>query len=358
MFQRFILCAFAFLLLSACSSDNDTPILIAEDEQQQQDDNDNAPEDTNDTIDSSSLATNGCQNVVIANGFAYAACGGGIEVVSLDSLERTFLNLSADDITADEDLRLLFTQSGNDLRMLDISSPMTPTELDRINTNFGIFSGISAANGVLVVSSGTGGSNTQVYTYTASSLNLVNNGIPLVDGRTGNPDVHVAESANGAIAFYSQDLGAVANWGIQIVEFDEAAAITNTPAVVVLTPRRFTGNFGIPFGPANFPVESEFLQNTLYVAHFAALGVHTIDIENDNALDLITLGYEPTNIGTDGSLLFVVGVTESNVTIIDPADNTVVDQIPAALEQAISVAASDTHIAVADRSVGLIIITR
>ena len=122
-----------------------------------------------------------------------------------------------------------------------------------VKTNFGIFSGISAANGIVVVSAGTGGSNTQVYTYTSTGVNLVNDGIPLVDGVTGNPDVHVAVSANGATAFYSQDLGQVANWGIQIVEFDANGTITGTPPVVVLTPRQFTGSFGIPFGPANFP---------------------------------------------------------------------------------------------------------
>ena len=372
MSNRIFLYIFTFLLFAACSSDDDN--FNIDDDQQQgeqgdggndddvddtdENDDDIPEESSNIDIDRNSLATNGCQNVIIVNNFAYAACGDGIEVVSLESLERNFIDLSADDITADAGLELLFTQSGNDLRMLDISNPIAPTEIERINTNFGIFSGISAANGILVVSAGTGGSDTQVYTYTSTSLNLVNNGIASVDAVTGNPDVHLAESANGAVAFYSQDIGAVENWGIQIVEFDEAGAVIAIPPVVVLTPRRFTGNFGIPFGPANLPVESEFLNNTLYVAHFAAPGIHTIDLLNGNTLGLIPLDYEPTNVSTDGSLLFVVGVTETRVDIIDPLDNSIVDQIEAELELAIGVAASNTHIAIADRSDGLIIITR
>jgi len=350
MYQRlivFLFLAFIVALSNACTSE-DTDV------------NDGANEqaNTNENVDSNSLATNGCQNVVIVNNFAYASCGNGIEVVSLETLERSFLNFSADDITADADLGLLFTQSGGDLRVLDLTNPIEPAEIALINTNFGIFSGISAANGILVVSAGTGGSDTQVYTYSATTLDLVNNGIPLVDGVTGNPDVHVAATTNGATAFYSQDLGAVANWGIQIVEFDATGAIENTPPVVVLTPRRFTGSFGIPFGPANFPTESEFLNNRLYIAHFAAPGVHIVDLENSNDLSLIPLSYEPTNIGTDGTSLFVVGVTETTIDVIDPANNTIVDQINAPLEQPIGVVASETHIAVADRSVGLIVITR
>ena len=48
----------------------------------------------------SSLASNGCLNVVIANDFAYAACGQEIEVISLTTLERRLINVAADDISA------------------------------------------------------------------------------------------------------------------------------------------------------------------------------------------------------------------------------------------------------------------
>ena len=49
---------------------------------------DSADESTLIAVDGNSLATIGCQNVVIIDSFAYAACGNGIEIVNLNSLER------------------------------------------------------------------------------------------------------------------------------------------------------------------------------------------------------------------------------------------------------------------------------
>ena len=310
------------------------------------------------TVDSASLATNGCQNTVILNEFAYAACGDGIELVDLQSMERNFISQPADDITGDADQGVLFTQSGNTLLQFDLTDPMQPNLIATLTTNFSIFSGISAANGILAVSAGSTNSDTEIYTYDSNTLTLQISGIPVVDNRTGNPDVHVASTANGALAFYSQDLGAVANWGIQIIEFDTSANILTQPEVVVLTPGQFTDSFGPPVGPANFPLESEYLADKLYVAHFAANGIHVIDRSANDALSLIPLGYEPTNITTDGNQLFVVAVENSFVDIISPDTETVVDTLSLPLQQATGIAASATHIAVADRTSGLIIMQR
>jgi len=298
-----ILMLFAAVVMGACSSGGQ-----------------NSPnDDLSRGIDANSLATVGCQNVVIVNGFAYAACGSGIEVVQLATLERNFIPEPADDITSDSSLGLLFTQSGSTLQQFDLVDPMEPNLIATAGTNFSIFSGVSAANGILVVSAGSTASNTEVYAYDATTLSLLISGIPLVDDRTGNPDVHVAS---------------------------------------ILTPRLFTGTFGSPFGPANFPMESEFLNDRLYVAHFAANGIHVIDLSASNALTLIPLGYEPTNIATDGVELFVVAVELDTVDIINPVSEEVVDTIALPLRQPIGVAASTTHIAVADRVAGLIVVTR
>lgn len=360
-----LLLLFTVLSLSSCSTDGqeiDTPI------QPEPNGEDNAPgeiegsgtqgEEAAVEVDTDSLATIGCQNVVIVDGFAYAACGTGIEIVDLDSFERNFVSLPADDISGDANLGVLFTQSGNTLQQFDLVSPMEPNPIATVNTNFSLFSGISAANGILAVSAGSTNSNTEVYTYDATSLSLAISGIPLVDNRTGNPDVHIASTPSGALAFYSQDLGAVANWGIQIVEFDTNGNILDLPDVVVLTPGLFTGSFGVPFGPANFPLESEFLIDRLYSAHFAAAGIQVIDRSASDALSLIPLGYEPTNIATDGNQLFVVGVGRSFVDTVNPITETVVDSISLPLQQPIGIAVSTTHIAVADRSAGLIIARR
>ena len=161
----------------------------------------------------------------------------------------------------------------------------------------------------------------------------------------------------GAQGFYSQDLGNVANWGIQIVNFNGAGEVLSTPDVVVLTAGQFPGPFGAPFGPANFPVESEYLEGSLYVANFAAQGIEVIDLDNNNALSQIPLGYEPINVGTDGEFLFVVGVTNTNVTVIDPSSASIVDSL-GDLDQPTGIAANETHIAVSDQSLGLIVIPR
>ncbi len=350
--------------LTACSSDDRTSVTdtLLETENPVDDDLFDADVEVeiNDlNIDTNSLSANGCQNVVIVDGFAYAACGNGIEAVDLETLERNFIASPADDITGDANEGVIFTQSGNTLIHFDLADPLQPEPIATVTTNFFLFSGISAADGILVVSGGSTGSNTQVYTYTANFLSLVLPGIPTVDGRTGNPDVHVTSALNGSVlAFYSQDLGAVANWGIQTVEFDENGSVLSLPEVVVLTPGQFTGSFGAPIGPANFPVESEYLNGTLYTANFAANGIEVIDVTISTVLSTIELGYEPTNITTDGESLFVVGVEHSNLDFIDPSTQTVVESLLLPLLQPVGVAASATHLAVADRTAGLIVVRR
>ena len=349
---------------SACSSDDDVSS-----PSEQESDGDAGDSDENGElggtgdeptveVDSVSLAPNGCQNVVILGEFAYAACETGIEIVDLISLERNFVSIPADDITGDAGLGVLFVQSGSSVTQLDLVDPLAPNAINTVNTNFSLFSGISAASGVLVVSAGSGGSNTEVYTYDANSLSLSISGIAQVDSQTGNPDVHVAQTTDGVLAFYSQDLGLVANWGIQIVEFDTDGNIVEIPEVVVLTPGPFTGGFGVPFAPANIPVESEFLNEQLYVAHFAANGLEVIDLSASDEPSVIPLGYEPTNVATDGSQLFVVSVDRSIVDTVDPITETVIESLSLPLQQAVGVAANLTHIAVADRSAGLIIAVR
>ena len=368
---QFLPLLIAIFLLCSCSSDDDDTTAPSQQEPAGEDnaadlsdedgDSEGPNDQTEDTIvetDTDSLASIGCQNVVIIDEFAYAACGNGIEVANLNTLERNFISQPADDITGDASFGVLFTQSGNTLQQFDLVDPLQPNLITTANTNFSLFSGVSAANGILVVSAGSGGSNTEVYTYDSTSLSLAVSGIPLVDNRTGNPDVHVAATDNGALAFYSQDLGAVENWGIQIVEFDTIGNILDLPEVVVLTPGQFTETFGVPFGPANFPLEGEFLDDRLYAAHFAPEGIQVIDRSASDALSLIPLGYEPTNIATDGNELFVVGVELSTVDTINPITDSVVDTLNLPLQQPVDIAASETHLAIADRSVGLVVVTR
>ena len=83
-----------------------------------------------------------------------------------------------------------------------------------------------------------------------------------------------------------------------------------------------------------------------------------IDRSASDTLSLIPLGYEPTNIATDGNQLFVVGVDQNTIDIINPITDSVTDSFSLPLQQPAGIAASATHIAVADRSIGLIVTER
>jgi len=150
----------------------------------------------------------GCTNVVVVNGHAYATCGNAIQIAELATDQRSSVAIAADDITVDPVNELLFIQNGTTIQMLTYTDPLAPEVVATVSANFAIFSGLSAANCVLAVSGGAGGSNTQIFNYSASqgTLELATNGIPIVDNRTGAPDVFVRPVSGGAQGFYSQDL--------------------------------------------------------------------------------------------------------------------------------------------------------
>lgn len=298
-----------------------------------------------------------CSNVVIVNGHAYGACGDQLEVISLKDNKRNVLQIPADDISVDASTNTLFIQARNSISALNVTNPLAPNVLATNSTRFGLFSGIGAANGVVVTSGGTRGQNTQVFRFNDNSFRLTANGIDAVDNVTGNPDVHVTETLNGARAFYSQDLGSVANWGIQIVDFNNKGAVVSTEEVVVLTSQRFSGGF-TTISPANFPVESEFLNNKLYVAHFAANGIEVVDFNNNTSLSTIDLGYQPVHITTDGVQLFAIGLTSKVVSVLNPNTEQVTSLNVDAIEQARGIAASNDYIVIADRAKGLIVVNR
>ncbi len=304
---------------------------------------------------SSSLASNGCSNVIIFNGHAYAACGREIEVIALRSKERSLINIPADDITVDRSTGTIFIQSQNSISSLNTSNPLQPIVTATTSTPFGLFSGIAAANGVVVTSGGT--SNTRVFTYTSRSIRTARNGISVVDNRTGSPDVTVVPTSNGARAFYSQDLGSVRNWGIQIVDLNTNGAVTATPRVTTLSPGPLRNSFNL-FTPANFPVESEFLNNKLYVAHFASNSVEVINTNTRNTEPSIPLGFTPVNISTDGTSLFVIGLNGNTVRMINPRNKNVSTISIDNLQQPRGIAVTNQYIAIADRSQGLVLFKR
>jgi len=63
------------------------------------------------------------------------------------------------------------------------------------------------------------------------------------------------------------------------------------------------------------------------IVYIAANGIQVIDRSNSDAVSVISLGYEPTNIATDGDQLFVVGVEYGFVDVINTITETVIDSI-------------------------------
>ena len=359
----------AFLLCIGCTTDAEDQILDATSNktavlstaQSQEDDTVGEQEDAEVLINIGNRGgSNNCNHVVIINGFAYASCNSQLIIQELETGAISSLNMSIIDVAADEERSLLFTYSGSIIRMYTLDDPAAPEEVDSATANFSIFTGFSAAGCTLAVSGGT--SNTTVYRYSANTLTLElsTNSIPAVDNVTGTPNVYVAITGTNPseiTAFYSQDIGAVANWAIQPAIFNGSAELQSTPERTVLTPLSFTGSFGAPFAPTNFGVESEYLDGRLYVAHFAVPGIEVIDVETGNLLAPIDLPYEPINVATDGTSLFVVGPENSTVDIVDPDTGNILESL-GSLQTPTGVAANLTHIAVADQSQGLVIIPR
>ncbi len=304
---------------------------------------------------------NNCNHVVIINGYAYASCNSQLFIENLETGDASSVNMSIIDVAADEERSLLFTYNGSVIRMYTLDDPMDPEEVDSASANFSVFTGFSAAGCTLAVSGGT--SNTTVYQYSANTLELTlsTNSIPAVDNVTGTPNVHVAVTGTNPseiTAFYSQDIGQVANWAIQPAIFNGSAQLQSTPSRTVLTPLQFTGTFSAPFAPTNFGVESEYLDGRLYVAHFAVPGIEVVDVATGDLLNPIDLPYEPINIVTDGTLLFVVGIENNTVDVVDPKTGTIIDSLGSGLQTPTGVAANETHVAVADQGLGLIVIPR
>ena len=303
--------------------------------------------------DDPSPTSNACQNVDILRNFAIGACGDRLKIVELASLQRSEVNISGDDISIDPNLSLGFLLSTNLLTMIDLSTPTSPSIIQQVSVNFSSFSGVSAANGIVVVSGGARGSNARAFSYDRNSLNLITDGIPEVDANTGTPDVTVMGSNGGVFAFFSQDLGAVRNWGIWPVE------ITSTGVFFARSEPYRLASGSVPinnsnFTPSNFPVESEFLDGKLYVASYASNGIEVIDLLAETREAPISLGERSTHVATDGESLFVLSSVAGTLRRIDPEtrENFILMRN---LENATGLAVDENHIVIADRTEGILV---
>ena len=237
--------------------------------------------------------------------------------------------------------------------MFSISNPMQPTLVSGpVAVQVSPFAVVSAANGRVVVSGGTGLLSTQSYQTNGTLMGDVST----IDLGVGQPDVLVAQ--DGATAFVSTDFSGLFDgqtFGITVIDIEG-------PNLSILDRVGIAGaGFSPGYSrPANFPVESAQSGNTLYVA--SGDGVSVFDVSNPNAVQTlaqIPLNTNPVNIDVVGNMLYLVGNSPAPtlVTIDVSVLSSPVFQtrfLPTGSDP-LGVAATANRVVVADADLGIIV---
>ena len=307
------------------------------------------------------LSTFGTNNVAVAGQYAYATAGAqGLVIVDLSGLKIAGVVAppgatgTIDDVSIDGDLLFTLDASGTGgLSVFSISNPMQPTLVSGpVAVQVSPFAGVSAANGRVVVSGGTGLLSAQSYQTNGTLMGDVST----IDLGVGQPDVLVAQ--DGATAFVSTDFSGLFDgqtFGITVIDIEG-------PNLSILDRVGIAGaGFSPGFrGPANFPVESAQSGNTLYVA--SGDGVSVFDVSNPNAVQTlaqIPLNTNPVNIDVVGNMLYLVGNSPAPtlVTIDVSVLSSPVFQtrfLPTGSDP-LGVAATANRVVVADADLGIIV---
>lgn len=315
------------------------------------------------TADIQVLETFGSNNIVVANDVAFAAAGDqGLLVIDLESAEVVErisppeTSDSIDDVAIAADL--LFAIDGvrpGSLSVFSIEDPLQPTLVSGpVPVDVGPFAGVSAANGRVIVSGGTG---------QLSVLNFDDNGvlseeISRIDLGVGQPDVLIANDGN--TAFVSTDFaGRFDNetFGVTLID------VPNASSPISILDRAGIVGAGFSPGvdsPANFPIEAAQQGDTLFVA--SGRGISVFDVSNPEVLRPLTevsLDTNPVNVDVVGDRLFVVGNSPApTLTIIDftDLDSPIVESIDLPSNgEPLGVAATDEHIVIADANLGVLV---
>ena len=305
------------------------------------------------------LSTFGTNNVAITEQFAYAAAGPqGIVIVNLNTL--TIAGVVAppagsgrvDDVSIDGDLLFLMDGGAGRLSVLSIENPIMPTVVSSpVFVNVSPFAGVSAANGRVAVSGGTGLMSVRSY----DSDGVLTGPVSTIDLGIGQPDVLVSD--DGETAFVSTDFAGFVDgqsFGITVVDIS-GAPLSILDRVGIAGAGFSTGTDG----PANFPIESAIQGDTLFVA--SGNGVSVFDVSNPNSLVTITqipLGTNPINVDVFDDTLYVAGNAPGTMTVIDVTDvsSPVVETfgLPAGAGP-LGVASNGTHLVIADEFLGVLV---
>ncbi len=302
-------------------------------------------------------------NVVVVGDYAYAALAGkGLGIHESATGRRIALvppppgTLSVDDLAAADGLLfVLDARKPGFLSTMDIrKTPARPVPASTATmVNVEPFTGVSASNGIVVVSGGT--SRLEILTYTKDGkLGATRASTDL--GR-GQPDVLVA----GDVAYVSTHFSGP-RFGVALIRLKAPPAAPEMLGKLELREAGFTSG-GIK--PANFPIETALVGSTLLTAHGGGLAV--IDVGNKTKprlLKNLDPGFAAVNVDARGNLAAVVGggKSDSRVALVDisnPAQAKIIKTIPLGKDaHATSVTITNEKIVIAARKRGVIVLNR
>ena len=303
----------------------------------------------------------------INNGFAYVSNGElGLDIIDLASMQTVHRMLpqremnSIDAMSIDGDLLFLVDARGEDyLAVYSLSDPIRPTLVSGpIGVNGGPFTGVSAANGNVVVSGGTTHLNYRKYD-TNGKLSTAES----IFGRDrGHPDVLL--SSDGAVAYLSTDFNDIvddAEFGIVTILLDDLAG---SPVLLSELGIPGSGFSNTTTRPTGFPIKTAIVGNHLAVAHNAGFtlieliegrylaGVNTIDIDLE-ATNLAVNDLTAYVIGRDPSPTLVqIDLTDINSPVVTDRMDLSITSVPT------SIAVTDDLILIAANEDGIIVINQ
>lgn len=301
-------------------------------------------------------------NVAATDSIVYATQGGA-GLVWLDSRSGNRLGSlspplgseSIDDIAVDGELLFaLDAEAPGHLAVFSLANPLQPALISAPRlAAVGPFSGVSAADGVVMVSGGT----SQLAVWQYDRKGHLEGPLATADLGRGQPDIVV--TANGLAYASTHYWGPY--FGLDILRYDSSTHVLSTLSELRLDGAGFTKGGA---KPANFPLAVQmFGADTLLIAF--ARGVAVVGISNPEApllLQVIDVGGKAVSIGTRGREA-VVAVAAPNPAVVilefngSGPPNTKRISLPPGTNPA-GIAFTGARVAVAARERGVLLIDR
>ncbi|MEM7233962.1 MAG: hypothetical protein AAF517_17420 [Planctomycetota bacterium] len=298
-------------------------------------------------------------NVVIAGGRAYAACGAtGLAVIDLatgrvESTPPPIGTDSVDDLSvADGFIFLLDARRPGFLSVLGSDRIDDGAIGEPVPVPVGPFAGVSAANSRVVVSGGT--SELTVREYDAEGR--LGSQVSTADLGVGQPDVLLADDA--ATALVSTDFASPTpgvRFGVTVIALDDPPVDPSTVHRIGLPGAGFSGGGR---SPANFPIESARFGDQFVVAHGGGLSV--VDPVGGEVVRSTDLGFGAVSVDVVDDRAFAVGLAfEPTLVEVDLRTMNVVDTLRfASLDSVTGVAADEEVVVVAANDGGTLLLRR